>query len=111
MQAELHVPERSDPSLIAEVQQHAEDALYRYLNPYVGGPHGDGWPFGRSLNRSEIFGVLQSVEHVEFVEDIQLSISDSSGGANPAPAGSSLRAVPVPRHGLICSDRHLVKVR
>ncbi len=111
VQAELHVPERSDPSLIAEVQQRAEDALYRYLNPYVGGPNGDGWPFGRSLNRSEIYGVLQSVKSVEFVEDIQMSISDSSGGTNPAPAGSSLRAVPVPRHGLICSDRHQAKVR
>ena len=111
VQAELHVPEQSDPSLIAEVQQRAEDALYRYLNPYVGGPHGDGWPFGRSLNRSEIYGVLQSVTSVEFVEDIQLSSSDSSGGDNPAEANSSLRAVPVPRHGLICSDRHQVKVR
>ncbi len=111
VQAELHVPERSDPSLIAEVQRRAEEALYRYLNPFVGGPNGDGWPFGRGLNRSEMYGVLQGVEHVEFVEDIQISISDSSGGANPAAAGSPLRAVPVPRHGLICSDRHLVKVR
>ncbi len=110
VQAELHVPERSDPALIAEVQKRAEDALYRYLNPYVGGPRGDGWPFGRSLNRSEIFGLLQSIERVEFVEDVQISISDASGGAGPAPAGSSLRAVPVPRHGLICSDRHQVKV-
>jgi predicted phage baseplate assembly protein len=111
VQAELHVPERSDPTLIAGVQRRAEEALYRYLNPYMGGPRGDGWSFGRSLNRSELFGVLQGVEHVEFVEDVQISITNSSGGANPAPAGSSLRAVPVPRHGLICSDRHQVKVR
>jgi predicted phage baseplate assembly protein len=110
VQAELHVPERSDPALIAEVQQRAEDVLYRYLNPYIGGPRGDGWPFGRSLNRSELFGVLQGIEHVEFVEDIQISVSDTAGAA-PAPGGSGLRAVPVPRSGLICSDRHQVKVR
>ncbi|HLX59449.1 MAG TPA: putative baseplate assembly protein, partial [Ktedonobacteraceae bacterium] len=111
VQAELHVPERSDPALVSQVQQRAEEALYRYLNPYIGGAHGDGWPFGRSLNRSELFGVLQSVEYVEFVEDVQISITDGSGVISPAAAGSTLRAVPVPRHGLICSDRHQVKVR
>ena len=111
VQAEVRVAERSDPALISEVQQRAEEALYRYLNPYVGGPRGEGWPFGRSLNRSELYGVLQRVEHVEFVEDIQMSTIDANAGGNPAPAGSSLRAIPVPRHGLICSDHHQVKVR
>ena len=109
VQAVLHVPERSDPDLIRDVQQRAEEALYRYLNPYVGGPHGDGWPFGRSLNRSEIYGLLQSVEYVEYVEDVQMSVSESAGGANPGPA-TGTRTVQVSRHGLICSDQHQVKV-
>jgi hypothetical protein len=105
----LHVPERSDPAFIRDVQQRAEEALYRYLNPYVGGPRGDGWPFGRALNPSEIYGLLQSIEHVEFVEDVQISISDSAGGARIQPA-TTMRTVPVSRHGLICSDQHQVKV-
>jgi hypothetical protein len=72
----------------------------------VGGPRGDGWPFGRTLNLSEIYGLLQRLEHVEFVEDVQISISDPGSGPTP----SSARSVTVPRHGLICSDRHQVKV-
>ncbi len=110
VQAELRVPERSDPALIREVQQRAEEALYRYLNPYVGGPRGDGWPFGRALNRSEIYGLLQRIKGVEFVEDVQMSISKSSGGINPQPPTLAERMVPIPRYGLICSDQHQVKV-
>ena len=110
VQADLRVPERSDPALIQEVQRKAEELLYRYLNPYTGGPRGEGWPFGRALNRSEIFGVLQRIEQVEYVEDVQISISDTAG-LNPQAAGSPLRVVTVPRYGLICSNRHQVKVR
>jgi predicted phage baseplate assembly protein len=109
VQAVLRVPERSDPALIIDVQRCAEEALYRYLNPYVGGPRGDGWPFGRALNRSEIYGLLQGIKNVEFVEDVQMSISESAGAVNPRPA-TGMRTVPVSRHGLICSDQHQVKV-
>jgi predicted phage baseplate assembly protein len=109
VQAELHVPERSDPRLIEEVQQRAVESLYRYINPYIGGPQGDGWPFGRALNRSEIFGLLQGIDSVEYVENVQISISDA-GAAAPAQGGSSLRSVPVARTGLICSGLHQVKV-
>lgn len=109
VQTELRVQERSDPELISEVQRLAASALYRYLNPYIGGPRGDGWPFGRSLNRSEIFGLLQRLEYVEYVEDLKISFSESSGGAATALA-SSMRAVQVPRYAVICSDQHVVKV-
>jgi hypothetical protein len=111
VQAVLRLPERSDPSLAVDVQQRAEDALYRYLNPYMGGPRGDGWPFGRTLNQSEIYGLLQGVEDVEFVEDIQIRVSESATGANPVSDAPAVRSVTVPRHGLICSDQHQVKVQ
>ncbi len=110
VKAELHVPERSDPALIREVQQHAEEALYRYLNPYVGGPRSDGWPFGRTLNLSEIYGLLQGVEGVEFVHNVQMSISESGDGNNQQQAPTPVGAVTMPRYGLICSDHHEVKV-
>lgn len=109
VQATLHMPEGSDPAQQSEVKQRAEAALYRYLNPFVGGPKGDGWPFGRALNRSEIYGLLQGIESVEFVEDVQISTSNAGGAADPRIA-QSLRSVPVPRNGLICSNQHQVKV-
>ncbi len=109
VQAKLHVAEGSDPAQVSEVQQRAEEALYRYLNPYVGGSRGDGWPFGRALNRSEIYGLLQGIEYVEFVEDVQISTGDAGGAVDPRLA-QSMRTVPVPRNGLICSNQHQVKV-
>jgi predicted phage baseplate assembly protein len=110
VQADLRLAERSSPSLISEVLQKAEDALYRYLNPYTGGPRGDGWPFGRSLNRSEIYGLLHGIEEIEFVENVQISVSEASNGTAPPRAFASTRSVTIPLHGLICSDRHQVKV-
>jgi predicted phage baseplate assembly protein len=105
VQAKLRLPERSDAGLAAEVREQAEAALYRYLNPYTGGPRGDGWPFGRDLYQSEIFSLLQAIPHVEFVEDARVFVSDGSGAPRPAAARLVL-----PRHGIICSDTHEVKV-
>ena len=105
VRATLRLPERSDAGLAAEVREQAEVALYRYLNPYTGGPRGDGWPFGRDLHQSEIFSLLQAIPHVEFVEDVQMFVSDGSGAPKPASARLIL-----PRHGIVCSDTHEVKV-
>lgn len=108
VQAELRVAERSDPALLEEVQQQALQALYRYLNPYLGGPRGDGWPFGRALNRSELYGVLQRIEHIEYVEDLKISVSETNvSGGQPA---AIQQPVQLPRYGVICSGQHQVKV-
>jgi hypothetical protein len=94
--------------MAAEVQRAAEAALYRYLNPFIGGPGGDGWPFGRDLHLSEIFGLLQRVPYVEFVETAALYI-DKPGEASPSkPAPPRLA---LPKHGLFCSSQHKVTVR
>jgi predicted phage baseplate assembly protein len=108
VKASLRLSERSEAALVSEAQQQAEEALYRYLNPYVGGPRGDGWPFGRTLNRSELYSLLHGIENVEFVEDIQISMSET-GGTAPG-AAIAARSVTIPRYGLICSDRHQIKV-
>jgi predicted phage baseplate assembly protein len=107
IQARLRVAERSAPEFIAEVQRRAEAALYRYLNPYIGGPQGAGWPFDRDLHVSEIYGVLQRVPGVEFVDDVQIGRSEPGSGAKPQMAGPRLV---VPRNGLICSEQHRVSV-
>jgi predicted phage baseplate assembly protein len=107
VQATLHVQDLSDPTLKAEVQRQAEAELYRYLNPYVGGPTGEGWPFGRDLHLSEIYALLQRVPAVEFVEQVSVSVSDLAQGASPKPSPPRLR---VPQDALICSAHHTVKV-
>jgi predicted phage baseplate assembly protein len=106
VQAELRVPERSDPALIDAVRQEALTSLQRYLNPYIGGPRGDGWPFGRALNRSELYGVLQRIEHVEYVENLSVSVGEAGG-----QQAAGQQTIQIPRHGLICSGQHQIKVR
>lgn len=109
VQADLRVPERSDPTLIETVKQQAQEALRRYLNPYIGGPQGEGWPFGRALNRSELYGVLQRIEHVEYVENLSVAVNDTNAAGGPA--GTSQQSVQIPRHAVICSGQHQVRVR
>lgn len=104
----LRVAERSDPLLLAEVQAQAEAELYRYLNPYTGGPTGTGWPFGRSLHISELYGLLQRIPAVEFVEEVQIAVNEPGSATPPRIA---MPRLDVPRYGLICSDQHQVIVR
>ncbi|MCA1666872.1 MAG: putative baseplate assembly protein, partial [Thermomicrobia bacterium] len=108
VQAVLHVPARSEPSLIEAVQRQAEEALYRFLNPYIGGITGDGWPFGRDLHPSEISALLQRVPFVEFVENVRIGVNDTGSDTNYQPVPARLT---VPKYGLICSGTHTVTVR
>jgi predicted phage baseplate assembly protein len=96
----LRLSERADQRQENEVRRYVSDALARYLNPYVGGPQGKGWPFGRSLYASELHGLLHRVEAVEFVEDITIV---EAGGTTPG------NRVDVPPGGLICSAEHRVE--
>ena len=88
------------------VRQEAEQALYRFLNPYTGGADGDGWPFGRPLHVSEIYTLLQRLPGVEYVEAVQLATGDPE---RPAVAVTSPLAMPP--GGLVCSLQHTVTVR
>ena len=106
--ATLHVADRNEPALVLSVQRQAEEALYRYLNPYVGGGDGTGWPFGRDLHPSEVAALLQRVPFVEYVEDVRIGVNDTGADTNYRPVPARL---PVPRYGLICSGTHSVTVR
>jgi predicted phage baseplate assembly protein len=54
VKADLRVGRYSRPGLLKEVEARAIDALYKFLNPFVGGVDGEGWPFGRDLYLSEV---------------------------------------------------------
>jgi predicted phage baseplate assembly protein len=105
IEAKVRVPERSDPVLVADVRRRAEAELFRYLNPYVGGPTGTGWPFGRDLHVSELYALLQRIPNVEFVDELRILLREPGSGAPPQPAPPRLT---LPPHGLVCSDVHRV---
>ncbi len=108
IQTTLQLAEGSSQIQAARVIARAETELYRFLNPYRGGPRGEGWPFGRDLHVSEIYGLLLRVPDVESVEDVQIRVSESGNGANPRSVGLRLTLL---RDALICSGRHDVRVR
>jgi predicted phage baseplate assembly protein len=51
------------------------EALDRFLHPLEGGPEGTGWPFGRSVYRSEVLQVLDEVPGVDHVLQLEF-VSD-----------------------------------
>lgn len=54
------------------VRQRALDALYRYLNPLIGGPEGSGWPFDRPVSVGDIHSLLAGLDGVEYADWVEL---------------------------------------
>jgi predicted phage baseplate assembly protein len=94
------------------VRADCEAALYRYLNPLVGGPRGDGWPFHRDLGVGEVFGLLGGVSGVDAVEEVFFFPADlarprGSRRADQAHTGTTIH---LPEDALIASCDHRVVV-
>jgi predicted phage baseplate assembly protein len=103
--AALRFADSIERAAVEEAISRAEKDLYRYLNPYVGGPQGKGWPFGRSLHLSEIYGLLQKISNVEFVENVNVYVSRSGSAPPSEPAPPRLL---IPKHAVICSGTHRI---
>ena len=83
-----------------------EKQLYRYINPICGGNDGKGWPFGRSLNASEIQSCLQDIQHIDYIEEIKIyAVNPDTGERQPA-----VTRIVVPPDGVICSYKHSVTI-
>jgi hypothetical protein len=56
----------NETQILAEAQTKVE----QYFDPVSGGPAGRGWPVGRGLYRSEIYGLLEGIPGVDHVSRI-----------------------------------------
>lgn len=90
-----------------DVRRRAMQALYGYLNPFTGGPDGRGWPFGRTLSISELYGLLRGVSGVEVAEDVQVVLTEPG---QPQQRETVTGSLPLPPQALIVSDVHHVRV-
>jgi predicted phage baseplate assembly protein len=106
VEAEVRVAKDSHPAVAYQAKRQAEAALYAFLNPYTGGPDQGGWPFGRDLYLSEVYGLIQRLPSVEYVEGVRLQIL-LPGEAAPRSAPPR---VTVPSYALIGSGQHKVTV-
>ena len=91
----------------SRVEREASEALYRYLHPAIGGPSGDGWPFGRELFAGELYSQLQQVAGVDVVEQVVLHVVDPSTSEMGPPQTEVL----LEANGLLCSWRHDVVIQ
>ncbi|ASN81700.1 putative baseplate assembly protein [Deinococcus ficus] len=90
-----------------DVRRRALRALYAYLNPFTGGPDGTGWPFGRALSVSELYGLLRGVPGVEVAEDVQIVLTEPG---QPDQREHIVGSLPLPPQAIIVSDVHHVRV-
>jgi hypothetical protein len=86
------------------VRADVERRLYHFLNPIVGGPYGNGWPFGRTLYPSDVYTCLQPVRGIEYIETLKLIVMRANGELE---VNSRLL---VPTQGVIASGQHRVHV-
>lgn len=90
------------------VRQRALDALYRYINPMVGGADGTGWAFDTDLNVASVFQLLASVDGMERVEEVVLFEADLR---NRTRVGTGRELVRLDAQSLFVSFEHRVIVR
>jgi Baseplate J-like protein len=72
---------------VAALQKTIQGAVMTYLHPLTGGPQGEGWPFGRDIYVSEIFGLLERIPGVDYIPEIRLSSSCAGGPVRCLEAG------------------------
>ena len=102
VEARLRFTEDANSAVVAESCRQAERALYRYLSPYPGGgPKGEGWPFGRTLQLYDLQNILQHLPLVEFVEEVQFRVDGAASGAETTRLSISPDTV-------LCSGLHRV---
>jgi len=73
----------------ATVRVRLHNALSRWFDPQRGGPDGDGWPFGGEVFISDLYGLLDGVDGVDFVADV-LATSATPNRDLPAPADAPI---------------------
>lgn len=90
------------------VRQRALDLLYEVLDPLVGGPSEQGWPFDADANASSLGELLETVDGVERVEEVLLFEGDLRTGTRHGPGRELVRLDP---QSLFLSMAHQVVVR
>ncbi len=82
-----------------------EGALKNFLHPLKGGEGGKGWPFGRTVYKSEIYEVIEKVEGVDCVRSVSVEATGNAGSTNREGD------VEIDGDALVYSTKHRVMIR
>lgn len=81
--------------------QVVTEAVQEFLDPFVGGHERTGWPFGRTVYRSELYRLLEGLPGVDHVETLELAGPDG-------PVAETEPGVPLPPGGLVAEPATVV---
>jgi predicted phage baseplate assembly protein len=90
------------------VRERAMAALYRFINPLVGGVDGNGWAFDTDLNVTALYQLLEAIEGVERVDEVLLFEFDLR---NNERVGFGREMIKLESDSLFLSAAHRVVVR
>jgi hypothetical protein len=85
-------------------RQRIEATLNTFLHPLHGGPEGTGWPFGRTVYKSEIYQQIETVEGVDCIENVVLTATGV--GITRSAEGN----IVIPPQSLVCSGAHQIDI-
>ncbi len=69
VKAEIYV---TSIDMATKTERRVRRMLDAFLHPLTGGPEGEGWLFGRGVNASDLYAMLESLEGVDHVKNLQL---------------------------------------
>lgn len=96
-------PQYSNPEAQEEIRHKLNVALYRFLNPIIGGHEGEGWPWGKPLYTSDIVALLQKFPEIRRLGAVQLFALHRSATTQAWIRSQPLNIIEPGFGGVICS--------
>ncbi len=98
-------------SAVVVVEQHInlnskkiKDALHDMLSPVGSGEESEGWDFGRTVYKGDIYGRIKQISGVEYVRELRIQFE---GRAAEIDSGGDVRLYP---HAIVYSGEHKIHV-
>jgi hypothetical protein len=73
------------------LRSNVDQSITNFFDDRVGGFDGKGWPFGRSVYRSDLYRLIEGLDDVDHVEELLLNSDDSSAEIHLASPLSLVR--------------------
>jgi predicted phage baseplate assembly protein len=105
----------ADPKADADqVARAVRTRLETYLHPLRGGPHGEGWPFRRTLTLADIYAQVQAASGVAFLLDARIYVSRLANAAEGLLTReqqvSNAEGVRLGEAEMLCTREHRIRV-
>jgi len=92
------------------VRERAEAWIARFLDPYIGGVSGSGWPFGEVPRSQDMQHILKAIPEIRHVEDCNVQRAARPGAVAGAKRSLPKRGRPVQLFHLSGSPTVMVEV-